>query len=143
MIRRTRLPRARRDEGSMTVELVALAPIIVVFAVLVLSLGRYELAQERVVGATFASAQAASLAASPLQAELAANQAVASNAAVADTCSQLAVTTDVTTFRAGGSVAVTLDCRVNLSDLQFPGIAGTASVQSRQVAPIDPYRAVQ
>jgi Flp pilus assembly protein TadG len=135
---------ARHNDGSMTVELIVLAPMVVLFAILVLGLGRYELARQRVTEATFAAAQAASLAPSAGQAQMAAQEVADSGLNVGSrTCSGLLVTTDVTAFGSGGMVTVELECHVDRSDLLIPGIAGSASVQSRQVVPLDPYRVGQ
>jgi hypothetical protein len=40
-------------------------------------------------------------------------------------------------------VEVTVKCQVDLSDIVFPGLPGTMTVQSTAAAPIDPYRSVQ
>ena len=128
----------------MTVELVVLCPVVVLFAVLVIGLGRVELAQQRVTEATFAAAQAASLAPSVGQAESAAQENAASDSNVGSrTCTQLLVNTDVALHGTDGTIKVVLTCLIDRSDLLIPGISESTSVRSVQVAPLDPYRVGQ
>jgi Flp pilus assembly protein TadG len=131
------------ERGTLAVELVVLAPVIVVFGLLALGLGRYELARQQVVGAAQAGAQAAAVASNPASA-----QALARVAALADissttrSCPHPSVTTDVSDFSAGGDVRVTVTCQVHFSDLAVPGLPGTTTLHRSSVAPIDPYRVV-
>jgi Flp pilus assembly protein TadG len=134
-----------RDEpGSMTVELVVLTPVLVLFALLGVAFGRYELAREAVIGAARAAAEAASVVASPSQAEPAASSAAAPGVeGLGHACTALTVETDVSDFVPGGSVRVTVSCQVSFSDLLVPGVPGSTVVRVVQTAPIDPYRSVQ
>ncbi len=134
----------RRDKGSLTVELVVLTPIVVLFVLLALGLGRFELAREQVVGAARAAVEAASVvpsaAAAPSAALAAAQPAVADQA---HSCVALSVSTDTSHFVPGGYVRVIVSCQIDFSDLLIPGFPGHATVQATEVAPIDPFRSVQ
>jgi Flp pilus assembly protein TadG len=133
----------RNEVGSMTVELVVLTPVLVVFALIALGFGRYELARQRVEGAADVAAAAAAVAATPGSASPAAVSAA--DVAIApsgDTCKRSTVATDTSDFQAGGVVRVTVTCDVTFADLTVPGMPGTVVVRRTSVAPIDPYRVV-
>ena len=134
---------ARRDaRGSMSAELVVLVPVLVVFALFVVSLGRYESARQQAIGAARAGADAAAVVSSPAEAQAAAASAASQVVTSGRSCAQLRVTTDVGAFVPGGVVRVAVTCRVDFSDLLVPGLPGAVTVTSVKVAPIDPYRAV-
>lgn len=133
-----------RDVGNMTVELVILAPILAIFAVMVLGIGRFESARQEVIGASRSAVEAAALAPSANQAQVAAYDAASlAIQSAGPMCEQMTVVTNVSSFSPGGTVTVALSCRVDLSDLLVPGMPGFSWVHSSQTAPIDPYRAVQ
>jgi len=144
MVRRKRQDRAGGELGSFTVELVLLAPVLVVFALVAMGLGRYELAREQVIAAARAAAEAASVAPSAVQAQTSASLAVTQDIEGRNrTCTDTAIETDTTDFVPGGIVRVTITCEVNFADLMVPGLPGSATFSVVQVAPIDPYRSVQ
>lgn len=130
--------------GSLTVELVLLAPVLVLFALMAVAMGRYEVAREQIVDAARAGAEAASVAASPGDAQLAASSAtIPEMEGLVNACTGLSITTDTEDFVPGGTVSVAVTCRVHFSGLFVPGVPGSATVRSVQSAPIDPYRSVQ
>lgn len=132
------------ERGSMTVELVVLVPVLVLFTLVAVGLGRYEGARQEVVDAAHAGAEAASLVPSAGQAgSVAQATALSELRGQPHMCPDPVVTTDVSAFVAGGSVRVSISCRVNLADLLVPGFPGGATVVATQSAPIDPYRVVQ
>jgi hypothetical protein len=125
-------------------ELVILTPVVVMFALAALSFGRLSEAQQQVVESARSGAQAAAVMPSAAGAQWAAS----ANAVIdlfdrTHTCAESTITADVTQFQPGGSVEVTVKCQVDLSDIVFPGLPGTMTVQSTAAAPIDPYRSVQ
>jgi hypothetical protein len=134
---------AERSRGSLTVELIVLAPVVYVFVVTALALGRFELAREQVVSAGRAGAQASSVVASPADAQSAAVGAVDP---IVDnqshTCAQLSVVADTSQFVPGGSVRVVVTCQIDFTDLLVPGFPGHAVVHEAVTAPIDPFRSV-
>ncbi|MHB8437991.1 MAG: TadE/TadG family type IV pilus assembly protein [Acidimicrobiales bacterium] len=133
----------------MTVELAVLTPIIVLFALLAVALGRYELARIQVADAARAAADAASVVSSAADASAAASaSAMPALAGEAHVCPLPIVSTDTSSFRpdvttgSPGSVSVTVQCTVSMSDLMVPGVPGSITVRSTGVAPVDPFRVV-
>lgn len=132
------------ERASATVELVILAPVLVVFAVVVVMMGRLELARQQVVAAARAGAQAAAVQPSAAQARWAASAAATVDVFNhAQTCRREVVSTDTSSFRPGGSVRVQVACIVPLADLGVPGAPGTETITAAITAPIDPYRVVR
>ncbi|MHB8328485.1 MAG: TadE/TadG family type IV pilus assembly protein [Acidimicrobiales bacterium] len=130
-----------REGGSLTAELVVLAPVVALFALVAVGLGRYELAHQEVIDAARAAAEAASVVSSPADAESAAGDAVSPTLqGQRRMCSSYEVSTDAAAFAPGGFVKVTVSCRVALTDLLVPGFPGSVPVQATQTAPVDPYR---
>jgi Flp pilus assembly protein TadG len=134
----------REESGSLTAELVLLTPIIVVFALLAVGLGRYELAREAVVGSARAAAEAAAVAASASQAQAAASTSASPGVSdLGNGCTSLQVNTNTSQFSPGGSVSVTVTCHISFADIFVPGVPGSTTVTAVESAPIDPYRSVQ
>jgi hypothetical protein len=127
----------------MVVEAVVLVPVVVLFAVFAIALGRLEIAHEQVVAAARAGAESASVMPGPAQASAAASAAaVPAVFGSRRTCSPLEVSTDTADFAPGGEVEVQVRCTVSFSDLLVPGLPGSTTISASEVAPIDPYRAV-
>ena len=123
-------------------ELVILAPIVVVFVLLALALGRYELARDEVVAGARAAAQAAALSISLDQARPAARAAASPALQSLHSCQDPTVEVASEAFVPGATVQVVVSCRVDFSDLLIPGMPGATMVTSVQTAVIDPYRMV-
>lgn len=134
--------RRRGDEaGSATAELVILTPLLILFLLLVVALGRLSGARGEVDGAAAQAARAASITRDPASATLAAQQTAA--AALASehlTCANLGVDVDTAAFTPGGTVAVTVSCTVDLSTLTGLHLPATRTLTDRFVEPIDAYR---
>jgi Flp pilus assembly protein TadG len=143
------LPKNRRralrgQEGSLTVELVVLTPVLFVLALTCLAFGRVSEARQQVVEAARSAAETAAVLPSPASAQSGATQtALASVTNGGLTCTQPQIVTDVTHFVPGGYVTVTVICQIGLADLSVPGMPGSTTVQATSSAPIDPYRSVQ
>jgi Flp pilus assembly protein TadG len=132
------------DDGSLTVELVVLTPVLFLLALTMVVFGRVTEARQQVVESSRAAAQIAAVLPNAAAAESAAAGAVSTgDLDRGHYCPTPEVTTDVTHFFAGGYVTVTVVCRVNLSDLSVPGMPGSTTVRASSTAPIDPYRSVQ
>jgi Flp pilus assembly protein TadG len=118
------------QRGSMTVEFVLLAPLLVVLILFLVMAGRLVEAHGQVDGAARDAARAASVARSPSAAQAAADQAVSAD--VNGWCS-----VPVVQGFAPGSQAVTvrLDCTLDLSFVAF----GSVRVSGYAVAPLDQY----
>jgi Flp pilus assembly protein TadG len=135
--------RATREvgDGSITVELLALTPVLLVFVTLGLALGRYEGAIQQVRGEAEAGAEAAATAPSAQQARQAAVDAARLTLPGQSPCTGSSVAVTESDFVQGGVVSVTVTCHISFSDLAAPGIPGGAVVHATQSAPVDPYRA--
>jgi Flp pilus assembly protein TadG len=138
------MSRRRHDQqGSLTVELVVLTPVLFLFAVMVLMFGRVSESKQRVVEAATAGAEAAAVLPTPGSAGFGASVDAAVEVAGGDqSCVHARISTDVSHYFPGGFVTVTVQCQVELSDLSLPGVPGSTTVQASAVAPIDPYRSV-
>jgi hypothetical protein len=138
--------RSWRDSGNAALELVLLAPIIVILIGLVVAAGRTTLAQ----GALDAAARAAAR-----QASIAPTEGAAVEAAMAG--ADLALRADgldcrPTVFLPGLAAAFATSpgrpaqvharvvCVVRLSDLVVPGVPGSLRLTASFASPLDPYR---
>lgn len=129
--------------GSATVELVILTPVVMLFVLFVVAIGRFEIVRSQVTGVARDAVEAAAVAPDALAALQAASAAAPPVAAGGGSpCRHLVVHTDVAAFRPGGSVTVTVRCAVPFADLAVPGLPGLAPVSSTVVAPIDTFRGV-
>ena len=131
----------RDERGSVTVELVLVTPLLILLLLFVVALGRLASARIDVNGAAAQAARAASIARDPESASNAATQTA--TAALADdhvTCANLAVATDTSGFSAGGTVAVTITCNVDLADLAGLRLPASTAISARSVSVVDTYR---
>jgi hypothetical protein len=141
---------ARADEGSAALELVVLAPVLLVLLALVIAAGRTSIAQSSVDAAARDAARQASLSLSPGAAQQA-GQASAMQALQDD---GLGCVTEKVTVDTGGAdsgfglspgtpaaVSATVWCKVALSDLFLPGLPGFHMMTSTFTSPLDVYRA--
>ena len=134
------------EHGSISLELAALAPALLLLVLLTIAAMRITLAGAQVDGAARDAARAASLARTAGAATAAAQQGAARTLAGQQlTCSQLTVTVDPAGFAVPvgttGTVAVHVTCRVALGDVAVPGAPGTTTMTAGYTAPLDPYRA--
>jgi len=130
-----------RERGSISVELAVVAPALVVLLLLVVFAGRVADTDAQVTRAAGAAARAASLRQHPADAAADAETTAAANLAAAGvTCDPLEVDVDVSDFRAGGTVAVTVTCTVAMSEMALLGVPGTRTSVARAVEHIDQYR---
>ena len=133
-----------RDQGSVAVELVAISPVLVVLALASLVFGRISAMNQEVTEAARAGAEAAAVQPSAAAARWSGSlNVVAALLQSARTCGHATVSTDTGQFVPGGTVTVRVTCQVPLSDIGFPGVPGSTTVQASATAPIDPYRPVQ
>lgn len=131
----------RGERGSAAVEVAVLAPALVALMLLVVFAGRVAQADGEIRRASAEAARAASLRQSPTAAVAAAEATAASNLADSGfVCGDLSTTVDTARFEAGGSVAVTVRCIADMSDVALLGVPGTRTFESRSVEVIDRYR---
>jgi Flp pilus assembly protein TadG len=125
----------------MTTELVIIAPVVIVILLLVVGLGRYAHGKQLVEQAAAAAARAASLSSTPSQAQDKALQAASGSLNDAGvSCASMSAAVDTTSFRAGGTVRVTLTCTADLSGLAMAGLPGSATMTATGAAPLETYR---
>lgn len=144
------LPRGRRpgprERGSMSVELVVIAPGLIGLLLLVGAGGRVVEAQGHLDGAARDAARAASLADSAVQASQLALQAAQADLGATSWCSPGSVQALVAGFpaagqlaAAGGDVTVTIQCDVNMSPFTVLGFNPAMVFSGRAVAPLDAF----
>ena len=136
----------RREHGSMSVELVVIAPGLIGLLLLVGAGGRVVEAQGHLDGAARDAARAASLALSPAQASQLALQAAQADLGVTSWCAAGSIQALVAGFpaigqpaAAGDDVTVTVQCDVNMSRFTALGLNPTMVFSGRAVAPLDTF----
>ncbi len=136
----------RGQRGSMTVELVIVAPGLILLLLLVGAAGRVVEAQGHLDGAARDAARAASLAQSAPQAGQAALQAAQADLGATSWCAAGSVQAQVAGFPAAGqpvqpgaAVTATVTCDVNMSPFGLLGFHPTTVFSSQAVAPLDVF----
>jgi Flp pilus assembly protein TadG len=132
-----------RDDGSASVELAVLAPVLVVILLLVITVGRLVVARQEVDGAAADAARAASAAASVSSAIQAAAAAASSDLSGDGLlCTPLSTAVDTADFVPGGAVSVRVSCTASLAGLSLLRLPGSRTLTSSSASPVDPYRTV-
>jgi Flp pilus assembly protein TadG len=127
------------DRGSMAIEIVVLTPILLAFTLLVVAGGRLVARQGDVDSAARDAARAASIERTPDDAARAVAQTVADSSLPQGlTC--LAAKPDTSNWVPGGSVGVTIQCKVSYAGLGLIGLQGSAQIEGHSVAPLDQFR---
>lgn len=128
----------RSEDGSAVVEMVLLTPIVIIIALAMVALGRLAQGRLDVDAAAKQAARAASLAASPYAAQIAAtNASDAALRGLSPACSASSVTTSTSGFQPGGTVTVTVTCIVSLADLSLVPVGGHTSISSSFAEPLN------
>lgn len=134
------------DRGSVSLELVILAPVIIAVIGVLFFAARNAQAGNSVTDIADASARTASLERTPQQAKIAAeNEARIALNNSSLVCESMSVSVDVegftTTLGATGSVESTVSCSVKLADLTgIPALPGAHTLTRTGLSPIDPWR---
>jgi Flp pilus assembly protein TadG len=128
------------NSGSVSVEMVVLAPVLVLLMIFVVVLGRAGGASDQVRHAADEAARAASLVAQSRMHTVAQAVADADLARNGYNCASTAVAVVVENAVVGGSVTVTVSCVVNQQDTALLG-AHTRTVTASSTEVIDRYRA--
>jgi Flp pilus assembly protein TadG len=126
-------PRRRLDEGSAAVELVLMAPILIVLTLLIVAAGQIVQGRIDTDGAAHAAARAASL-----EHTMAAAQAAAETAATAsmgDQCGSATVGL-AGDLEPGGTVTATLSCTISVDSPVWSSYEVTSTASS----PVDAWR---
>jgi Flp pilus assembly protein TadG len=141
----TRAGRHGNDDGSAALELVILAPVLLLLFGVLIAGARIRTAETSVEQAAGQAARAASLSRTSSQAHSAADDAArAVLARQGLTCTTSAVHVDTSGLRAAvgqrATISVRVTCRVPLADLAIPGMPGTRQVEATAVSSLDTYR---
>jgi Flp pilus assembly protein TadG len=144
-IRRTLARLRDREQGSLSAELVILAPIMLGFALFLIACGRISLATITVQDAANAAARNASLSRTVSTATSNATNAANGSITLAGLeCVNLQISVDPSGLTSPlgtiGNVTTTVTCTLNLSDIALPGLPGTYTVTATGTSPVDPYR---
>lgn len=129
----------RTDQrGSMAIEFVILAPVLVAFTLLVVAGGRFVGRQGDVDSVARDAARAASLERTEDSAVSVARSVAEASWPAGAACGLAAV--DTSRWAQGGSVGVTIRCRVSYSGLGFIGLPGSATIEGTSRAPLEQFR---
>ena len=135
----------RCERGSISVELVVLAPGLALLLLLIAAGARVVEVQGHIDGAARDAARAASLARSATQAVQAAQQAARADLGPTSLCAPRTVAVQVAGYPAvplsiaPGAVTVTVTCEVNTSPFTALGFGLSQRFTGRAVAPLDPF----
>lgn len=138
-------PRARDERGSAAIEAAIGVPAFLLFVGLIIFGGRTATTHQSVETAAADAARSASLertsASARTQAISAATTSL-SNQGVH--CLDVDVTIDASQFSRvvgeAATVSVTVQCRLDLSDLSVPGVPGSRLIRATVTSPIDTWR---
>ncbi|TNM66880.1 pilus assembly protein [Streptomyces sp. NP160] len=137
--------RTAGDRGSLTLELVVIAPGLLLLVSLLVVGGRMAVAHNAVQSAAGDAARSASLARTgPAAQELAEQTARVALAQEGLQCSASEVHADTSGFSVPvgqpAQVTVSVACTVRLSDIAIPGLNGDRLVTAEVTSPLDRYR---
>lgn len=137
----SRRRRPGREAGNAALELLLIAPVLLLLIAAVVGIGRVTAARSALAGAAREGARAAVTASSATLAIRQGQESVHDAAlAYGMDPARLAVTVDPAGFARGGSLVVTATYRVPLVDLpSFGLLPRTLTFTARQAQPIDPY----
>ncbi|PWG13299.1 pilus assembly protein TadE [Streptomyces sp. V2] len=132
--------RGCKTRGSATVELILLAPVLLLMLWFLVYCGRLTDTRLRIESAAHQAARAATLHhTQPDAAEDAQTTAAAVLRDAGITCQNLAVTVHGT-LTPGSTLTVTIACTVDLHDLALLQVPGTTTLTADFTAPVDTYR---
>ena len=139
------LPRASaHDAGNAALELVILAPVLVLLLGLVVAAGRTSIAQGSVDAAARDAARQASIALTPGAAQAAAQSSARAALGRDGLDCDPAVVVNTSQFGVpvgeAATVTATVSCQVPLSDLVVPGLPGSRTLRFTFTSPLDPFR---
>ena len=137
--------RLRSDEGSAAIEAAIILPSLIMFLCLAIAGGRLVTSGSKIDAAAEDAAREASIHRTAGAAQGAARAAAADSL---DDQGIRCASTSVTINTGGlsvpvgqvGTVTVTVNCTVNLSDLLLPGVPGARTLTSTATSVVDQYR---
>ena len=132
----------RRDErGTAAIELVLMAPVLMVILLFVVGLGRMAHARQQIESVAADSARAASLERNTSQSAAAAQTAAEHSLGESGvSCTNLQVNVDLVDYQPGGQVRVTVSCTTKLGDVALAGFPGSRVFTATSTVPIETYR---
>ena len=133
-------PRMRSDDGSASVELVLLAPFVIMLLLFTIYAGRVTQAGARVRHAADQAARAASLVSSTNAASAAAEMATAELSDGGIACESMSAVMTSSSFGRTRTVTVTVTCSVSREGLA-PLLPGSTTLRASSTEVIDRYRA--
>jgi Flp pilus assembly protein TadG len=137
-------PRLRRDDGSSdALGLALLTPAAIGLAVVIVFLGRGVDSRATVQSAAESAAQAAAQERSGAAAVAAAEEVGRAMLVDPTSCASPRVLVDLSDFRPGGQVAVTVSCTVSADGLELIDPPSTGAYTATAFAAIDPLRATE
>lgn len=136
---------ARDERGSAAIEAVIGVPAFLLFVGLIIFGGRTATTHQSVETAAADAARSASLERTSTSAKTQAISAATtslSNQGIH--CLDIDVTVDASQFSrsvgVAATVSVTVQCRLDLSDLSIPGVPGSRLIRATSTSPIDTWR---
>ncbi|MEU1600638.1 TadE/TadG family type IV pilus assembly protein [Streptomyces sp. NPDC005708] len=137
--------RARGDKGSVALEAAIILPSLIMFVCLAIAGGRLVTSGAKIDAAAEDAAREATLQRTAASAQEAAHEAATeslNDQGIACASTSVTVDTGGLDVPVGqvGTVTVTVNCTVNLSDLLLPGVPGTRTLTSRATSVVDQYR---
>ncbi|HEY6932713.1 MAG TPA: TadE/TadG family type IV pilus assembly protein [Marmoricola sp.] len=135
----------RGESGSASLEVAVGVPAFALFVALIIFGGRTATTHQAVESAAADAARSASITRGSSDAQQAAKQAAHDSLANQHLdCLSVTVHVDTGGFAARvgqpASVAVTVSCRLNLSDLSVPGVPGSRVIAATMSSPLDQWR---
>ncbi|WP_345556043.1 TadE/TadG family type IV pilus assembly protein [Streptomonospora halophila] len=131
----------RREQGSASVELAVLTPLLILLALLTVLAYRMVAAEMTANTLAHAAARAATLQRTPAAAEQAARQSVANALRTHDLdCAAYSLELDIAGLEPGATVDAALTCHVDLAGLSGLGVPLTSEVRGEASAVVDVYR---
>lgn len=132
---------SRPDAGSVSLELVVVAPALLLLVVAIIAGGRLAQARQAVELASAQAARATALAPTPAAGAGAGRiQAASAVAALGLRCRPITTVSAAGLARQAGTpatVSVAVSCRVRLRDVAVPGLPGSVVVSASTVEPVD------
>lgn len=140
-----KLRRAKRTEhGTMALEMVILAPILLILFMFLLACGRYFQTSSLLENAARDGARAASQARSLNEAQIRLDDAVTGTMAQSvESCKQTAEGSITSAFTAGTPLSVEVTCTINYRDLGLLGLGGDTKLTKKFSSSLDPYRGIR
>lgn len=129
------------ERGSMAVETVLLAPVLLIFILFLVGAAVMVESQGEVNGAARDAARAASVQRDLGRAEAAAGDAA--RASLSGACKTPQVNLSGTDWREGGQVQVQLTCQLDLGAVAGFGFAATKEMTATSVSPLEQFRRVE